>query len=362
MWQKTYKQWSERNDLDGNVRKDLEGRSEAELEDMFYTSLTFGTGGMRGIVGAGTNRMNVYTVRRANAGLAAYLLSRYVPAATKRGVVIAHDNRTMSREFAEESAKVLGAYGIKAFLFERLRPTPELSFAVRRLNALAGIVITASHNPAQYNGYKIYDEFGCQSRPISPKVVAAVETIADPFAIPTKELGEMKREGLLETIGEAIDAAYLEQVKTVQIRPGMDKAVKLVFTPLHGTSAELGTRLLRETGYDFVTVPEQMVHDPLFGTVRSPNPENPEAFRMAIAVGRAAAADLLVATDPDADRLGIAVRKGDDYTLLTGNQTGALLLDYLLAGPKEWGASPKGVVFNTISRPLSGRKCALLRV
>jgi len=360
MWLQTYQQWSERTDLDPAVRKDLEGKGESELEDMFYTALTFGTGGMRGIVGAGTNRMNVYTVRKANAGLAAYLVGRYVPAARRRGVVIAYDNRTMSREFAEESAKVLGAYGFKAFLFEALRPTPELSFAVRLLKALAGIVITASHNPAKYNGYKIYDEFGCQFTPVyADQVVAAVDAVVDPFAIPTKELALMKREGLFETIGEAVDAAYLEQVKTVQIRPEMNKAVKLVFTPLHGTSAELGTRLLRETGYDFETVPEQMIHDPLFATVKSPNPENPEAFRMAIAAGKACNADLLVATDPDADRLGIAVRKGDNYVLLTGNQTGAILIDYLLAGRKELGTLPaRGVVFNTIVTSDLGAKIA----
>jgi len=360
MWQETHRLWTERADLDPAVRRDLENRTESELEDMFYTSLTFGTGGMRGVVGAGTNRMNVYTVRRANEGLARYLENRYVAGALPRGVVIAHDNRSMSREFAEESASVLGAHGIRAYLFESLRPTPELSFAVRDLGALAGIVVTASHNPPKYNGYKIYDEYGCQFTPdYADEVVAAVGSVPDPFAIATLDLATMKRRGLLVSIGSDVDARYLANVKTVQIRPEEAKDVMIVFTPLHGTAAELGTRLLDETGYRYETVPEQMVHDPFFGTVKSPNPENPEAFAMAIAKGLSCDADLLVATDPDADRLGVAVREGKGYRLLTGNETGALLIDYLLAGLKEKNTLPaKGVVFNTIVTSDLGAKIA----
>ncbi len=360
MWHIVYQRWAERTDLDPTVRRDLENKTQSELEDMFYTSLAFGTGGLRGVVGAGTNRMNVYTVRRANEGLARYLENRYVPAALSRGVVIAHDNRNMSREFAEESAKVMGAHGIRAYLFDALRPTPELSFAVRDLGALAGIVVTASHNPPKYNGYKIYDEYGCQFTPdYADEIAGLVESVADPFAIPCADLGQMKRKGLLVSIGAEIDGRYLERVKTVQIRPELERTLKLVFTPLHGTSAEIGARLLRETGYAFDAVAEQMVHDPFFGTVKSPNPENPEAFTLAIAKGLEVDADLLVATDPDADRLGIAVREGMGYRLLTGNQTGAILIDYLLAGLKERGGLPaKGVVFNTIVTSDLGAKIA----
>jgi phosphoglucomutase len=360
MWRETLETWLDREDLDPAVRDDLTGKNDAELEDMFYRDLSFGTGGMRGVIGAGTNRMNVYTIRKANEGLARWLEDRYVPAALERGVVIAHDNRNMSRAFAEESAKVLGAHGIRAWLFEALRPTPELSFAVRDLHALAGIVVTASHNPPQYNGYKIYDEYGCQYTPeYADEIIAKVEAVGDPFAVATVDLVSMRRRGLLETIGVAIDRRYLDAVKTVQIRPEEEKDILLVFTPLHGTSAELGTELLSECGYRFATVVEQMVHDPLFGTVRSPNPENPEAFAMAIARGRETGADLLVATDPDADRLGVAVREGSGYRLLTGNQTGAVLIDYLLAGMKEKGTLPeKGVVFNTIVTSDLGAKIA----
>jgi len=360
MWRQTYETWKNRTDLDPAVRQDLEDKSESELEDMFYTSLAFGTGGLRGIVGAGTNRMNVYTVRKANEGLARYLEDRYVPAALARGVVIAHDNRAMSREFAEESARVFGAHGIRAYLFDALRPTPELSFAVRDLGALAGIVVTASHNPPKYNGYKIYDEFGCQFTPRYADAIAAfVEAVEDPFSIAVLDLPAMRRRGLLVPIGAEIDDRYLARVKTVQLRPDAEKDVTIVFTPLHGTAAELATRLLTETGYAFATVPEQMVHDPAFGTVKSPNPENPEAFTLAIAKGKAVGADLLVATDPDADRLGVAVRERDRYRLLTGNQTGAVLLDYLLSGLREQGRLPaQGVVFNTIVTSDLGAKIA----
>ncbi|HAQ56038.1 MAG TPA: phosphoglucomutase [Acholeplasmatales bacterium] len=360
MWRTIYQSWADRTDLDPIVRTDLDNKSDIELEDMFYTSLAFGTGGLRGIVGAGTNRMNVYTVRRANEGLARYLENRYVPAALGRGVVIAYDNRNMSREFAEESAKVLGAHGIRAYLFDALRPTPELSFAVRDLSALAGIVVTASHNPPKYNGYKIYDEYGCQFTPVyADLIVGFVESVADPFSIATMDLSQMKRKGLLVSIGTDLDDRYLAQVKTVQIRPELERRLKLVFTPLHGTSAELGTRLLRETGYAFDVVPAQMIHDPFFGTVQSPNPENPGAFALAIAKGLEVDADILIATDPDADRLGVAVKDGEGYRLLTGNQTGALLLDYLLAGLKETGTLPaQGVVFNTIVTSDLGAKIA----
>ena len=360
MWKEIYQDWLDEKSLDPALKQDLEGKSDKELEDMFYTDLEFGTGGMRGVLGAGTNRMNIYTIRRANTGLARYLEERYGRKNLSRGVAIAHDNRQMSKEFALESAKVLGYHGIKCYLFEDLRPTPELSYATRYLNAIAGIVVTASHNPPQYNGYKIYDEYGCQYTPeYANRIISLVRDVKDLFHIGFMTEEELKKSGLLEYIGKKIDDSYLEMVKTVQIHKELEKPLKIVFTPLHGTSAELGTRLLSECGYDIYPVREQMVHDPMFGTVKSPNPENPAAFDMAKKLGMVVGADLLIATDPDADRLGIAVKKDNDYILMTGNQTGAVLLNYFLSEKQKLGLLPKkGVVYNTIVTSDLGAKVA----
>lgn len=362
MWHDEYRRWVNNSSLDPDLRNELYGKTDAELEDRFFTSLGFGTGGMRGILGAGTNRMNIYTVRKANDGLARYLLGRFgKEEAVRRGVCIAYDNRRMSKEFAIESARVLGSYGIPSFLFDNLRPTPELSFAVRHLKALAGIVITASHNPPTYNGYKIYDEYGCQYTPdYAEKIVALVEQTKDLFTVPAADYQKLLAGGTVRIIGKTIDDAYLEVVKSVQIHPEIPKTgLKVVFTPLHGTSAELGLRLLSETGYDVFPVVEQLVHDPLFSTVKSPNPENQEAFQMAASLGTKVGADLLVATDPDADRLGLAVRRGSGYQYLTGNQGGAVLLKYLLSQKKKLGTLPaRGVVFNTIVTSDLGAKVA----
>jgi phosphoglucomutase len=360
MWKDEYQLWLDQPNLDVELKAELMGRNESELEDMFYTSLSFGTGGMRGILGAGTNRLNIYTIRKANDGLARYLREVYGDEAKRRGVVIAHDNRRMSKAFALESAKMLGYYGIKSFLFEDLRPTPELSFATRNLNAVSGIVVTASHNPPNYNGYKIYDEFGCQYTPrYADVIVKKVDEVTDLFSINVLSESVLKSRNLLSIIGSEIDDLYLEKVKTVQLHPEIEKPIKIVFTPLHGTSAELGTRLLKECGYDVHPVQEQMVHDPSFSTVKSPNPESPAAFALAIALGKKIGADLLIATDPDADRLGIAIKKQDEYVLLTGNQTGALLINYLLASRKALGTLPKkGIVYNTIVTSDLGAKIA----
>lgn len=350
MWKDTYKTWLDYKDLDHFVRKDLEGKSDQELEDMFYTNLSFGTGGMRGILGAGTNRLNIYTIRRANNGLAQYLVHHYPKEALSRGVVIAHDNRLMSKDFAKESARVLGAHGIKSYLFHDLRPTPELSYAVREVKALAGIVITASHNPPNYNGYKIYDEYGCQYTPqYANEIIKYVNATDDLFAIETKDITDLLAMDLIEFLGEEMDQSYLDAVKTVQLHPELQKPLKIVFTPLHGTSGYLGERLLRETGYDVHPVPEQMTTDPYFATVKLPNPEEKDAFIYAKKLGDELLAEILIATDPDADRLGVAVRSLDQYIYLNGNQTGALMIHYLLSQKKALGLLPeKGVVFNTI--------------
>jgi phosphoglucomutase len=356
-----YRRWVNNSYLEASLRNDLYNKTDAELEDMFFASLSFGTGGMRGILGAGTNRMNIYTVRKANDGLARYLIGRFgKPSAQEKGVCIAYDNRTMSKEFAMESARVLGEYGIRSYLFDNLRPTPELSFAVRHLHALAGIVITASHNPPKYNGYKIYDEFGCQYTPeYAEKIVELVEGTKDLFTVKVADYNKLLADGTVRIIGGAIDEEYLAMVKSVQIHPEIEKTIKVVFTPLHGTSAELGLKLLSETGYDVFPVVEQLVHDPLFSTVKSPNPENTDAFKMAVDLGLKVGADLLVATDPDADRLGIAVKKGNAYVFLTGNQTGAVLIKYLLSEKKKLGLLPeKGMVYNTIVTSDLGAKIA----
>ncbi|HPJ24512.1 MAG TPA: phospho-sugar mutase, partial [Bacillota bacterium] len=317
---------------------------------MFYTNLVFGTGGMRGILGAGTNRLNIYTIRRANAGLAKYLIKTYGKEELSRGVVIAHDNRLMSKEFAKESAKVLGAQGIKSYLFNDLRPTPELSFAVRQTHALAGIVVTASHNPANYNGYKIYDEFGCQYTPrYANEIVGYVNEINDLFSIEVLSFTDLLANDLVEFLSEDMDRAYLDQVKSIAIHPELEKPLKIVFTPLHGTSAALGPRLLKEVGYDVYPVESQMVHDPYFSTVKLPNPEDTAAFALAEALGKDIDADLLIATDPDADRLGIGVKHNGEFVYLNGNQTGALMIYYLLNEKKKMSTLPKkGVVFNTV--------------
>lgn len=360
MWKDDYKKWLDYKELDPFVRKDLENKSDKDLEDMFYTNLSFGTGGMRGILGAGTNRLNIYTIRRANNGLATYLLKMYPKDDLSRGVVIAHDNRLMSKEFAKESAKVLGAHGIKSYLFHDLRPTPELSFAVRETHALAGIVITASHNPPNYNGYKIYDEFGCQYTPrYANEIIQYVNQTEDLFSIKTIDFTDLLSMDLVEFLDEDMDKAYLDAVKSISIYPDMDKPLKIVFTPLHGTSAYLGERLLREVGYDVYPVKEQMVHDPYFSTVKLPNPEEKSAFALAEKLGKEINADLLIATDPDADRLGIATLYNDEYVYLNGNQTGALMLYYLLTEKSKLGTLPqKGVVFNTIVTSDFGAKIA----
>jgi len=360
MWKTEYRKWLDYKDLDAKLKDELLSSSEKDLEDMFYTTLSFGTGGMRGILGPGINRLNIYTIRRANNGLGQYLINTYESKDLLRGVVIAHDNRYMSKEFARESAKVLGAYGIKSYLFTDLRPTPELSFAVRHLNALAGIVVTASHNPPNYNGYKIYDEYGCQYTPrYADVIVDYVNKTGDIFEIKTLNLKELEKNKLIEYIDEEIDKAYLDLVKSVTINKDLPKPLKIVFTPLHGTSGYLGKRLMEEEGYIIYPVEEQMVNDPNFPTVKLPNPEEKSAFEYAIKLGHKKAADLLIATDPDADRLGIAVWHKEDYILLNGNQTGALLIYYILNEKQKKGILPdKGVVFNTIVTSDLGAKIA----
>lgn len=344
-----YLKWLNYDGLDTELKAELLEMSEDVIEDAFYKPLAFGTGGLRGVIGAGINRMNIYTVRKANYGFAKYLL-KYHSDALERGIVIAHDNRNKSIEFSKASASVFAAFGIKTYLFDALRPTPELSFAVRHLNAVGGIVVTASHNPPKYNGYKIYDEDGCQLVPrLADEVVDFVNSVDDVFSIDTVNFDQALKSGLIEYIGSEIDDLYLAAVDTVQLNKNNKKDIKIVFTPLHGTSHKIGVDILKRNGYEVIPVLEQLVNDPFFSTVKSPNPENKEAFDMAIEYGLKHNSDILIATDPDADRLGVAVKHEGEYVLLTGNQTGAILVDYILKSRKALGTLPeKGMVYNTV--------------
>lgn len=348
-WKENYNTWKNYQDLEPDLKKelaDLEGNDEA-LEDAFYAPMEFGTAGMRGVLGAGINRMNVYTVRQATEGLAS-LMETLDEQTRRRGVAISYDSRHKSQEFAFESARVLGAHGIPSFVFESLRPTPELSFTVRHLHTYAGIMITASHNPKQYNGYKIYGEDGAQMPPKESDLITKyIREVDDIFAVKAADREELISDGTLKVIGSEIDQAYLAEVKNVTVDPELvaeeGKTMKLIFTPLHGTGAMLGEKALRQAGFeDFTMVPEQATPDPDFSTVEHPNPEFPEAFDLAIKLGKRDNADLLVAVDPDADRLGAAVRQPDgEYKLLTGNQIAAIMLNYILTARKNAGTLPE---------------------
>ncbi len=344
-----YQEWLAKKDLGQDLREELENMREEDIEEAFYKPLSFGTGGMRGIMGAGINRFNVYTLKKAVYGFAKYLLETHEDA-KDRGVAIAYDNRHKSDEFAKICVEVLAHHGIKSFLFESLRPTPLLSYAVRKTHACGGIMITASHNPSEYNGFKIYDETGCQLVPkYADKVINHVNSVKDLFAIESMPFDQAKDQSLVYMLGRKMDNAYIEDVLTVQLNKDTKKTVHCVFTPLHGASREIGLRSLQEAGFTVTPVEEQMIADPNFKTVSSPNPEDQTAFEYAIKYGHNKKADLLIATDPDGDRLGLAVRHKNDYVFLNGNQTGAIFIDYILSNLKKTNTMPrKGIIFNTI--------------
>ena len=356
-WKTTYETWGNFEDLETNLKEELVSLAENEkmLEDAFYAPLEFGTAGMRGVLGVGVNRMNIYTVRQATEGLARFMDS-LGEETKKRGVAIAFDSRHQSPEFAMEAAKTLGAHGIPSYVFESLRPTPELSFAVRFKNAYAGIMITASHNPAEYNGYKVYGEDGGQMPPKEADALTEyVRGIKNSLTIDVLSEEDLKKSNLLTILGEDVDAPYLKLVKTVTVNSDlvkeMSKEMKLVFTPLHGTGQMLGERALKNAGFASISVvPEQAIPDPNFPTIKSPNPEEHSAFEYAIRLGEKENADVLVATDPDADRLGIAVKvPAGHYEVLSGNQIASLMLHYLLTAQKEAGTLPSnGVVLKSI--------------
>ncbi len=346
-YQENYQKWVDFAELPDYLRQDLENMDEKTKEDAFYTNLEFGTAGMRGLIGAGTNRINIYVVRQATEGLARLIESKGGNE-KERGVAIAYDSRHFSPEFAFESAAVLAKHGIKSYVFESLRPTPELSFAVRHLNCFAGIMVTASHNPAPFNGYKVYGEDGGQMPPHDADALTTyIRAIENPFAVEVADVEAEKASGLIEVIGEAVDGEYLKEVKDVNINPALieefGKDMKIVYTPLHGTGEMLARRALAQAGFDSVQVVEaQATADPDFSTVKSPNPESQAAFALAEELGRQVGADVLVATDPDADRVGVEVlQKDGSYLNLSGNQIGAIMAKYILEAHKNAGTLPE---------------------
>ncbi|HEX6595173.1 MAG TPA: phospho-sugar mutase [Bacillota bacterium] len=364
-WKLKAKKWQEAMLNDEMIERlnDL-CNDEKALEECFYTDLQFGTGGMRGILGVGTNRMNIYMVRKVAEGLARFM-NELGEEVKRRGVVIAYDSRHKSKEFALEVAKTVGERGIKTYLFDGMRPTPELSFAVRYLHAFSGVVITASHNPPQYNGIKLYGEDGAQITPeASTSIIQQMETI-DELSIEVAEEQQLVERNLLTYIGEEIDRAYIEQLLTIRLNEEVIRKttndLKIVFTPLHGTAAHIVPKGLRAYGFQHITVvKEQADADPNFSTVQLPNPEEHDAFTMAMEYGKREDADLLLGTDPDADRLGVAVKNAQGvYEVLTGNQLGALMLHYMLSQKQAKQTLPNnGVVIKTIVTSELGRAIA----
>lgn len=351
-----YEFWLASEAFDDETKAELEAikGDKKEIKERFYKDLEFGTGGLRGIIGAGTNRMNKYTVGKATQGLASYILKNN-PEGAKMGVAIAYDSRNMSPEFAERAALVLNANGIKSYIFDELRPTPELSYAVRSLGCTAGIVVTASHNPPEYNGYKVYWADGAQV--VAPKdrgIIEEVNAVADFADIKTIDKEEAVKAGLFNVIGSDIDDGFVNAVLEQAVRPEEVKRAEdmvIVYTPLHGTGNKPVRRVLKEAGFKNVfVVPQQELPDKNFSTVGYPNPEDPKAFTLAIELAKEKNADIVVGTDPDADRIGVVIKDKDGgYSVMTGNMTGALLTEYVLGGRKEKGRLPKNAaVIKTI--------------
>lgn len=340
--------WLEDSYFDEDTKKELQAirDNEAEVEDRFYKELEFGTGGLRGVIGAGTNRMNIYTVRKATQGLANYILKK---GGKEKGIAIAYDSRLMSPEFADEAALCMAANGIKAYVFEALRPTPELSFALRKLGCVSGIVVTASHNPPEYNGYKVYWEDGAQvAAPRDGEIIAEVKAVTDYHTVKTMDKAAAQKEGLYIVIGQEIDDAYMVELKKQIIHPEvieeMADDIKIVYTPFHGTGNIPVRRILSELGFKHVyVVPEQELPDPKFTTLDYPNPEDPKAFKLALELAKEKDADIVLATDPDADRLGIYAKDtvSGEYVPFTGNMSGMLIAEYILRERTAMGIMPE---------------------
>jgi len=355
-----YKNWCESKNIDDNDRAELLAIADddKEIKERFLYDMEFGTGGLRGVIGIGTNRINKYIIRKTTKGFAEYI-KKAGSDACKRGVVIAHDNRRFSIEFCLETAGVLAANGIKAYVFDSLRPTPELSFAVRELNAFGGVVITASHNPPEYNGYKLYDERGCQLVPhVNDLVVEEINKISDPLSV--KSLTREEAGDLIETLSSDVDETYYKRVMSISVTPDVKKDIKIVYSPQHGTGNVPVREVLKRLGYNVIPVEEQCVPDTEFSKTENPNPETDGAYTLAFEYAKRADADIIITTDPDCDRLGVAVKAGDKYVRMTGNQSAAVLLEYILSRKAEDGTLPKnGVMFNTIvTSDLGDKVCA----
>ena len=353
-----YQRWLNSQKVDEATKEELRKMNQSQIDDTFFKDVEFGTAGMRGVLGPGTNRLNDFTVRKATVGFAQYLLEKY-PSAKKMGVVISHDNRHKSREFTLLTAKVLNDFGIKAYIFDSLRPTPELSFAVRYLKACGGVMITASHNPKEYNGYKVYDETGCQLVP--DKISRLVELIGK---LPNEldvEYKVAKERGETIILDNKVDDEYVRLCESISINRDLDKSnFKIVFTPNHGTSYVPSMRIFKDLGYDIVPVLSQCNPDPDFSGTLSPNPEDPRSYIEGLKLAKEVGAKLLVMTDPDGDRVGLGYLASDGtYQTFTGNQSAAMLLDYILSQRKKKGLlSDNGVMYNTIVTSSLGKEVA----
>lgn len=344
----SFQRWLASDRVSPEDKKILSSMDERQKNDAFFQNASFGTGGMRGVLGPGTNRINIQNLGRVTVGFGSYLLATQKDAA-KRGVVISHDNRFMSREFTLEFASILSKMGFKVYIFDALRPTPELSYAVRYYKAIAGIMVTASHNPANCNGYKIYDETGCQMVPSQvDEMLKYLDPLPDELSF---EVPEASVKGEIITCGKDIDDSYCAMVESIQINPDLDKKdFKVVYSPQHGASYESAMRVFSECGYNIIPVAPQCIHDPAFGATKSPNPEVASAWELPLEYARNNHADLVTMTDPDGDRCGLAyLGKDGEYHRLTGNQSGALLIDYILSSKKKQGKLPtNGVIYDTI--------------
>ncbi len=358
MIEEKYNKWVNHPNIDPALKAELLAMDEKQKVDAFYTNIEFGTAGMRGLLGAGTNRINLHTIRKANTGFAQYITANG-EAAMQRGVAIGYDNRHMSYEFAMDSAKVLASYNIRSYVFESLRPTPELSFAVRTLNCFGGIMVTASHNPKEYNGYKLYDEKGCQLIPdLAKQVIDRVNAVEDELAIRVDLTPEQEK--LITVIGKEIDEQYYAKVLGIQLNPEVKKTdVKIIFTPQHGTANIPVKEVFTRAGYQFVPVEEQCTPDPDFSNTPTPNPEETASYNLALEYAKREDADIVLSCDPDADRMGVAVKHHGDYVLLTGNQSGSVLIEYILSQLKAKGKMPANpVMFNTVVTSDLGEKIA----
>lgn len=353
-----YEKWLHHPNLDPSYKEVLEQMDEQQINDAFYTTIEFGTAGMRGLLGPGTNRINLHTIRKANVGFAQYICA-HGEAAMNKGVAIGYDNRHMSKEFAMDSAKVLATYNIRSYVFESLRPTPELSFAVRHFGCFGGIMVTASHNPKEYNGYKLYDEKGCQLVPaLAQQVIDRVNAVEDELAITANPTPEQEK--LITVIGKDVDEEYYANVLSIQLNPDINKDdVKIIFTPEHGTANIPVKEVYTRAGYHFVAVEEQCSPDPDFSNTPTPNPEEAGSYELAIEYAKREDADIILVCDPDADRMGVGVKHDGEYRLLTGNQSGAVLIEYILSQLQAKDRMPNNpVMFNTVVTSDLGEKIA----